>query len=425
MKKTLVAISILLLFIPRSSNATKYFSINFEGQRCNNAVVDGGIVDSACIDYSSSSDIPYYRCSHTTSPSNNIYVEWQPNVTLTDANTEFYYENCGGVARGLSTNGTTYYLCAFVRFERINGRSIWHDTGASEDSFDKLIEMTGSGFRWGVYSGWPQGRYTAVPDKFTFMAWFGQGVAIPDGTCGDGGSDNIVANVSPYGINNPYLADYERWYALVLAVTPKTDNTGRVQMWVNGTKIIDTQNCKSAMINPTITHLIMHGTIAQPGYDAPPHKRQADKIMVTDTWQDVVDGGYMNEPESQIRSSGDQGGGGGSGCFIATAAYGTPMEPQVKILSEFRDRVLLDNPAGTALVSLYRKYSPSIADFISRHETARTLVRWGLGPVVGVCWLVLKTNTVITLLVIVLLIILTGKGLSTCRRIVHTRKLPR
>lgn len=87
-------------------------------------------------------------------------------------------------------------------------------------------------------------------------------------------------------------------------------------------------------------------------------------------------------------STGDDGGGGG--CFIATAAYGSLMEPHVKILRDFRDRYLLGNTIGDNFVRLYYIYSPPIADFISKYDSLKAMVRISLLPVVGLSWVALK-----------------------------------
>lgn len=65
------------------------------------------------------------------------------------------------------------------------------------------------------------------------------------------------------------------------------------------------------------------------------------------------------------------------GCFIATAAYGTDSAAEINILREFRDSVLLPNALGARFVSFYYTNSPPIADFISRNEFLRTVVRVG------------------------------------------------
>jgi len=72
-----------------------------------------------------------------------------------------------------------------------------------------------------------------------------------------------------------------------------------------------------------------------------------------------------------------------SGCFIATAAYGSPMAKEINILREFRDNTLEKNRTGRFFVSMYYSLSPPVANFISKDDELRAIVRHALSPVVN------------------------------------------
>jgi len=80
-------------------------------------------------------------------------------------------------------------------------------------------------------------------------------------------------------------------------------------------------------------------------------------------------------------------------CFIATAAYGTPMAGEIEILREFRDAYLLTNPVGQALVDFYYKVSPPMAEFITEHPSLKPIVRAGLAPAVAMSGIAVNTTS--------------------------------
>ena len=71
-----------------------------------------------------------------------------------------------------------------------------------------------------------------------------------------------------------------------------------------------------------------------------------------------------------------------SGCFIATAAYGSAMEPEVEALRTVRDAVRPRSALFAMATDLYYRSGPAAAAVIARSELARALVRSVLAPAV-------------------------------------------
>ncbi|MEM4253537.1 MAG: phosphate ABC transporter substrate-binding protein PstS [Candidatus Nitrosotenuis sp.] len=76
----------------------------------------------------------------------------------------------------------------------------------------------------------------------------------------------------------------------------------------------------------------------------------------------------------------------GGGCLIATAAYGSELAPQVQMLREIRDGVLLNTKSGTHFVSgfnvLYYTFSPAVADLERDQPVFKEFVKIAITPMV-------------------------------------------
>jgi hypothetical protein len=72
----------------------------------------------------------------------------------------------------------------------------------------------------------------------------------------------------------------------------------------------------------------------------------------------------------------------GGSCFIATAAYGTPMAEEVIILKRFRDAYLSNTPAGNAFIETYYRISPPVASFIENKPVLKSITRFTINPII-------------------------------------------
>src|SRR4030067_1348498 len=275
-----IIITLLFLFaLYTPANATVYLNLNAEEGTVGNIVPNPPFCQTEC---SGSGAKGTYQSSGGTLQGSKYY-QWQTVANQPTAYTEV--SNSLGITNII---GKTFYVAYFFRFDRINGLDIWHETG---DSADKGIEIVGSGLRWLVSRGqW--GNLISNQDH-RYTVWLGNPTYHLNPQLEVG--DIYFPNQSGYSASNTIQLQYEQWYAGVMAIKMASDNTGSASVYIDGVKIAEYMNIRTvASSSATITHLTMNGTIAQNALDAPAHLRKFDAIILTDNWQDIVDGGYLN-----------------------------------------------------------------------------------------------------------------------------------
>ena len=129
----------------------------------------------------------------------------------------------------------------------------------------------------------------------------------------------------------------------------------------------------------------------------------------------LVDDVVVTGDDGVVAGSGGNPGAGP--CFIATAAYGTPLAEDIGALRAVRDTYLLNNVFGAVFVDTYYRTSPVIADWVSRYPVVASGVRLALAPVIALSRLAL--NAPLTLLSLLLLM----AGVAALR--IRTRKFAR
>jgi len=75
-----------------------------------------------------------------------------------------------------------------------------------------------------------------------------------------------------------------------------------------------------------------------------------------------------------------------SGCLIATASFGSELAPQVQMLREIRDNVLLQTTSGTTFMTafnqFYYTFSPTVAEWERQNVIFKEIVKSLITPLV-------------------------------------------
>lgn len=92
-------------------------------------------------------------------------------------------------------------------------------------------------------------------------------------------------------------------------------------------------------------------------------------------------------------------------CFVATAAFGSPIHNQVAFLRKFRGKFLMQFALGRRFVRWYYQTSPPWADWISKSPVRKGLAQILLLPLIGIAYAILYWPISLSLLALGLMVV--------------------
>ena len=113
-------------------------------------------------------------------------------------------------------------------------------------------------------------------------------------------------------------------------------------------------------------------------------QHEVDGETVLQPWQNGAPAGEPlppeEMPEDRDEDDDDDGGGSSSGCFVATAAYGDRLHPEVVALRRWRDERLVRHAAGRAFIRAYGIVGPRRARVVAHERGSGRAARALLAP---------------------------------------------
>jgi hypothetical protein len=178
------------------------------------------------------------------------------------------------------------------------------------------------------------------------------------------------------------------WVTLSFAAPETTRDIARYEVRVSSSPIIDERTFMEALQAnaPTIDTIgLVVPTAAAPGETVEvdvgglsPELRYWVGVRAVDVCNDPgeISVGEVSTTEIHFTTV--------SPCFVATAAFGTPLATEIGTLRRLRDRHLMTSRAGRAIVDAYYAVGPTAAAVIQDDERLRAAARTVLAPIVAV-----------------------------------------
>ena len=311
---------IIVFLVGGMSHATVYFNFNAESNIVDVAAptwatcacTGVGTPFDCCTGIGSNNgcefDVSWYYCASgegvnarvtirddIITPDGTKYMEWSVLDNQHDAYNEIKNKNFPHTIN----DGTTLYWAYYLRVQPTGVKPVFTAHG----NMEKGIEIHGNEFRNGLSIGRSDAFSDVGNDHFTFYmgnASYHYNTAANGAptTCREI-NDVFLQNQNGYSASNPFIGNYNEWYAIVGRLDMVDDYSGTMQMYVNGTKVLEYTGCKSiSSMSSELLYIEAFGTLDQPSYTTGAHKRQIDALIVTDNWQDIIDGGYLADSPS-------------------------------------------------------------------------------------------------------------------------------
>jgi len=377
-------------------------------------------------DIDNDGDLDYVFTSRYTEPNTTSEVYFNDGLgNFTNSNQDFLPigNSFGILLRDIDNDGDLDFIepnqadpftDPRVRIYMNNGSGIFLDSGqslgASGVKDADLGDIDNDGDYDMINAHWAGEDSLLINDGSGVFTQDGPELLLPQGThaCklgdldNDGDLDLVIGNLVDETYN-VYFSDQSD----SLANSPPSPPTLLQYEYIQGQSILTWDSgADSETEQNTLTYNLRVGTVGNPHsvisgviHHGPGNLGHTFKKILNDLpsgayiWNvQTVDAGYASSnwaigqnfivdasPSQKESNGGDEG-----GCFIATAAYGSYLDPHVKVLREFRDKYLLRNSIGESFVGLYYKLSPPIADYILKRKSLRIATRWLLTPLVYV-----------------------------------------